>query len=121
MAQADVNAPFRVLHHSADGETIEHAAATVAEALAAADLSTREGRIAAIGRTAEALLASRDPALIFVGSALQAWLETDRGRLERDYLRVLAPRSHLTVARVWRALCAHAQNSDPHRPPPKLP
>lgn len=109
-------APLRVVTRNADGQTTEHLAATLAEVRAAVNLDTREGRIAAIGAAAEALLASRVPALVFVGSALRAWLSTDRGRLERDFLRVLEPRSHLTVARVWRALRG-PQNSEPRRTP----
>ncbi len=81
------------------------------EALAAADLDTCRGRIAAIGRVAEALLASGISDHVFVGSALLAWLQTDRGKLERDFFRVLAPRSRHTVARIWREL-----NSDAHQP-----
>jgi len=107
---------IRVRTHSADGETVEHVGTSVAEARASAALDAREGRIAAIGAAAEALLTSDDPRLKFVGSALAAWLETDSGRLERDFFRVLAPRSHLTVARVWRALRSR-QNSDNRGPP----
>lgn len=109
-----MNAPVRILTHSADGSTVEHVGASVPEALAAADLGKREGRIALLGELAEALLAGKQPtraAALFVGGALLAWLETDRGRLERDFFRVLEPRSHLTVARCWRALRAR-QNSE---------
>lgn len=100
-------APVRVLTHSADGETVEHSGASVAEALAAGDFDTREGRILALGKYAEDGLAGRphDRATeLFLCGALLKWLETDCGRLERDFFRVLEPRSHLTVARVWRAL-----------------
>ncbi len=103
-----------------DGETVEHIGATLAEATAAASLDRREGRIAAIASVAEALLAGEQPTradALFVGSALSAWLTTDRGKLERDFFRVLRPRSHATVARIWRAL----QNSVKNRPPSRVP
>lgn len=72
-----------------------------------ADFS-REGRVRLIAEVAEALLAGRLPgaaARLFVGGALQAWLrEGGRcGALEREYLRVAAPRSSRhTASELWR-------------------
>lgn len=64
-----------------------------------------------VAEAAEALLAGRlpDPAArLFLGGALAAWLR-DGGRLgalERDFLRVAAPRrSTMTPSRVWASTC----------------
>lgn len=70
---------------------------------------TREGRVYLLGILAADLLADRAPnreAAFFVGGAIQSWL-TEGGSLERDFLRVVAPKSHRTPAVVWRELNPH--------------
>src|SRR2546423_11968060 len=68
--------------------------------------TSREGRIGLIGEAAAALLEKTmpsDEARIFLAAALIAWLESG-GDLAKDFLRVTRPKSHLTVARVWRRI-----------------
>lgn len=75
------------------------------------ELADRETRVAIIGRVAEALLAGREPDrsdAFFVGGALIAWLENG-GNLERDYLKVVKPQSHMTPAVLWRRIKAHSE------------
>jgi hypothetical protein len=71
-----------------------------------------------LGEAFTALLEGRLPsraAALFLGGAGMAWLEQG-GKLERDFLKVLQPQSHNTVARVWARLRA-AQNFDNEEPP----
>lgn len=78
----------------------------------------RESRVRLIARAAEALLAGRlpdAPARLFLASALQAWLrEGGRvGALERDYLRVAAPRSSRhTASELWRRCSSRGTTDD---------
>jgi hypothetical protein len=68
---------------------------------------TREGRVALVGDAAGRLLRHEALTLeqsVFLGSALAGFLENG-GNLERDYLRVSAPRgSHRRPEVVWREL-----------------
>lgn len=84
---------------------------------------SREGRIRLIGETAKALLAGRMPsksAALFVGGALDSWLR-EGGRLERDFFKVLRPRSHYTVARAWAKLEAQNSEAEGRDDPEELP
>lgn len=72
----------------------------------------RADRVRLIAEAAEALLEGRMPdpaARMFVGGALVAWLR-DGGRigaLERDFLKVAAPRSSRhTASELWRRQCS---------------
>lgn len=72
----------------------------------------RASRVRLIAEAAEALLAGQLPhpaARLFLAGALVAWLR-DGGRigaLERDYLKVAAPRrSTATPARLWQRECS---------------
>jgi hypothetical protein len=70
---------------------------------------TREGRVRLIGEAAQALLDGRAPgkaAALFLGGALAGWLR-EGGNLERDFFKVIRPKSHDTVQRVWARIEAH--------------
>ena len=67
---------------------------------------SREGRVALLGEAFEALMRGEMPtpeARMFLASAGMAWLQRG-GSLERDFLRVVKPKSHVTAARIWRKL-----------------
>ena len=70
-----------------------------------------------LGEAAQALMAGRLPepaARLYVGGALQAWLENGGrvGELERVYLRTSSPeRSRLTAPELWRRSCARTATS----------
>ena len=69
----------------------------------------RAGRIQLIGEAAQALLAGRLPerdAALFLAGALLSWLETG-GSLEREFLKVVKPKSHHTPAAIWQEIQAH--------------
>ena len=73
----------------------------------------RERRIALLGESASALLAGELPSIeerMFLGGALHAWLSLG-GSLERDFLRVVKPKSHHTPARVWARLQAKPEDA----------
>ena len=85
------------------------------EAYWAARLGTREGRIAALDEAARCWAEGRRPPRaieLFLAAAFSGYLATPRGRLERDFLRVLKASSHDTVHQVWLRLCRSSQNSD---------
>lgn len=85
---------MRVLPHDPFGRT------------ARLPLDDRERRVALIGRAAQALLAGEMPdveARLFLGGALTGWLEGG-GSLERDYLRVVKPKSHVTPRAIWKRM-----------------
>src|SRR5260221_660739 len=77
----------------------------------------REGRVRMIGEAAEALikgeLPARDAAL-FLGGALLAWL-TKGGSLERDYFKIVRPKSHVTPSVIWQQLQEAAAHPDEGR------
>ena len=66
---------------------------------------TREDRVRLLREAADALMQGQLPpaaARLFVGGALLAWLR-EGGSLERQYLRVAAPKgSHLTPSALLR-------------------
>jgi hypothetical protein len=79
---------------------------------------TRADRVRLIAECADALLRGEPPsaaARMFVGGALAAWL-ADGGRcgsLERDFLRVAAPRSSRhTASELWRRECSSRGATD---------
>jgi hypothetical protein len=70
---------------------------------------TREDRVRLIGEAAQALLEGREPgkaAALFLGGALAGWL-SDGGDLVKDYFKIVRPKSHDTVQRVWARIAAH--------------
>ncbi len=78
----------------------------------------REGRVRLIAEAAQALIAGAlpaAPARLFVAGALLAWLR-DGGRvgaLERDYLKVAAPRSSKhTASELWRRCSSRGTTGD---------
>lgn len=65
---------------------------------------TREGRVRLLGEAFYALVDGRMPsseAAIFLGGAGKAWLQQG-GSFERDFLKVVKPKSHRTPAVIWR-------------------
>lgn len=67
---------------------------------------TREGRVKLLAEAFQALLDGRPPsreAALFLGGAGMAWL-TNGGDLARDFLRVVAPQSKRTAAKIWREM-----------------
>lgn len=75
---------------------------------------TREGRVKLLGEAFNALLDGRTPsreAALFLGGAGMAWL-TNGGDLARDFLRVVAPQSKRTAAKIWREMQAAAHHPD---------
>lgn len=76
-----------------------------------ADFS-RQDRVRLLAEVAQALLDGREPsraAALFVGGAVSAWLAQGGriGALERDFLRVAAPRSSRhTASELWRRECS---------------
>lgn len=72
----------------------------------------RAARVRMLAEVAEALLEGRLPAraaALFVAGAVRAWLEHGGrcGALEREYLRVAAPRSSRhTASELWRRECS---------------
>ena len=88
--------------HDPFGRIDEVAAAAVTESL-----ETREGRIATFARVAAELVESGKPHNVWVGSAINAWLEQGMhvGDLERHFLRVAGERgSHSTPAQILRRI-----------------
>ena len=78
---------------------------------------SREGRVRLIGELAEALLAGKQPdraAALFVGGALLAWLEHG-GSLERDFFKVIKPKSHRTPRAIWAGLRQRPPHPDEGR------
>jgi hypothetical protein len=74
-----------------------------------------------LGEFAVATLAGQQPsqaALLFVAGALAGWLENG-GNLERDYFRVVRPKSHVTPAVIWRMICAHPDERQDDTAAPK--
>ncbi|MBY0427873.1 MAG: hypothetical protein K2Q32_01485 [Alphaproteobacteria bacterium] len=70
---------------------------------------TREGRVRLLGKAFKDLLEGRIPssdAALFLGGAGMAWLEQG-GSFERDYLKVVKPKSHRTPTVIWREVQAH--------------
>lgn len=64
---------------------------------------SREGKVRLLGEAFRALMDGRLPsreAALFLGSAGMAWLEGG-GSLERDFLRVVKPKSRHTPAYLW--------------------
>lgn len=75
---------------------------------------SREGRIALLGRAARALLDGKVPdaeARLFLGGAVLSWLR-EGGNLERDFFKVIRPKSHVTVQRVWARIEAHPDDGE---------
>jgi hypothetical protein len=69
----------------------------------------RPHRVKLLGEAAQALLRGELPAVearLFLGGALASWLERG-GKLEKDYLRVVKPKSHVTPAVVWKQIQSH--------------
>src|SRR5438552_14281770 len=74
----------------------------------------RAGRIRLIGEAATALLQDEMPraeARLFLAGALLAWL-TNGGNLERDFFRIVRPKSHVTPPVIWRQIRAHQDEGD---------
>ncbi len=74
---------------------------------------SREGRVALLGEAFEALMRGELPrpeARIFLASAGLAWLARG-GDLQRDFLRVVKPKSHVTPDRIWRRLKDESDSS----------
>lgn len=70
---------------------------------------SRKGRIRLLGEAFQALLEERIPsreAALYLGGAGMAWLQQG-GSLERDYLRVVKPKSHRTPAAIWQEIQTH--------------
>lgn len=66
-------------------------------------LLDREQRIVAIGDLADAIIAGRQPdqrTLMFLAGSLRSWLRAG-GNIEKDFWRVIQPKSHNTVQAVW--------------------
>lgn len=64
---------------------------------------SREGRVRLLAEAFQALLDGKLPtrqAGVYLGGAGLAWLEQG-GNLERDFLKVTKPKSHMTPARLW--------------------
>jgi hypothetical protein len=79
--------------------------------------ATREGRVRMLGELAGALLAGNPPdraAALFLGGALLAWLEHG-GSLERDFLKVIKPKSHRTPRAIWSELRGAVAHQDEGR------
>lgn len=78
----------------------------------------REGRVRLLGELFRDLMAGRPPsreAAMFLGGAGLAWLERG-GSLERDYLRVVKPKSRHTAAYLWRQCQAEAHPDERQDP-----
>jgi hypothetical protein len=70
---------------------------------------TREDRVRLIGEAAQALLEGKLPepaARLFVAGAIAGWLR-EGGNLERDYFKIVRPKSHDTPQRVWQRIASH--------------
>ncbi len=70
------------------------------------DGTDRTDRIVLLGEFAHDLLAGRKPslgAILFVAGAISTWLENG-GSLEKDHLKVVKPKSHVTPSVIWRRL-----------------
>jgi hypothetical protein len=68
-------------------------------------------RVRLLGAAARRLLEWGTPEGLYLGGALAAWLERG-GNLERDYLRVTKPKSHITPMRLWRELRHHDERQE---------
>jgi hypothetical protein len=68
-----------------------------------------------MGEAAEILVESGKPAAVFLGHAIESWLEQG-GDLVRDYLKLVTPKSHRTAPKIWAALRA-----TPHQDERQLP
>jgi len=77
----------------------------------------RAGRVALLGRWAEAELAGQAPdraAALYVAGAVARWLKGG-GDLEKDYLRVHQRGSHRTPALIWQAIIADERQTEKTR------
>jgi hypothetical protein len=90
-----------------------------AEALAAAlagsapEHLTREGRIRMLVEVADALMASRTEAGMFVGSGIKSWLQDGSGDLCRDHWKITGERgSHRTAGWVWQQIASSGGQQD---------
>ncbi|MGI4776603.1 MAG: hypothetical protein ACRYGA_00565 [Janthinobacterium lividum] len=77
----------------------------------------REDRVRLLGQLFADLLAGRAPsreAAVFLGGAGLAWLQQG-GSLEKDYLRVVKPKSRHTAAFLWQQYQAEAHSDEGHQ------
>jgi len=74
----------------------------------------REGRVRMIGEAAEQLIKAGGEACLFTGGALLAWL-VKGGSLERDYFKIVRPKSHVTPSVIWQQLQEAAAHPDEGR------
>lgn len=85
-------------------EELQQLQALIRKAMAA-DL---DRKVYLLGTGAEDLVYGRMPspsARVLIGVTMLAWLESGQGRsLERDYLRVIKPKSHRTPQKRWEEI-----------------
>lgn len=74
---------------------------------------TPEDRIALLAQAIDECFASGSPPLMYLGSALRAWLDQG-GELDRDHLRVRAPRGN-NQATPQRLFAKLQSRKPPHR------